>query len=164
MGDFKRDGGKLFRGGHSGGFGGRDRGPITMHQAVCDECGKSCEVPFRPSEGKPVYCNVCFGAKRNEGNNRKRDRFSQKNFGSFNASARNEIGNNSGKGSCDDLKKQLVILNEKMDRLIMAVEGSKNLKELVKLQIEKKVAKTVKSSPVVNAKKSIKKSSKNKKR
>ena len=31
-----------------------------MHEATCDQCGKTCEVPFRPTTGKPVYCNDCF--------------------------------------------------------------------------------------------------------
>lgn len=32
----------------------------TMHDAVCDECGKDCKVPFRPSGDKPIYCSDCF--------------------------------------------------------------------------------------------------------
>lgn len=31
-----------------------------MHAAVCAECGKECEVPFEPREGKPVYCSECY--------------------------------------------------------------------------------------------------------
>lgn len=31
-----------------------------MHDAVCDKCRKDCQVPFRPTGGKPVYCNNCF--------------------------------------------------------------------------------------------------------
>ncbi len=34
-----------------------------MHDAVCVKCGKNCQVPFRPSSGKPVYCNDCFERK-----------------------------------------------------------------------------------------------------
>ena len=36
-----------------------------MFQAVCANCGKDCEVPFQPSEGKPVFCSDCF--KKNDG-------------------------------------------------------------------------------------------------
>ena len=32
-----------------------------MYQAVCDKCKKECEVPFRPTSGKPIYCDGCFG-------------------------------------------------------------------------------------------------------
>lgn len=45
--------------------GGSDRGSTTMHKAVCDECGKDCEVPFRPTGGKPVYCSNCFSGHDN---------------------------------------------------------------------------------------------------
>ena len=46
---------------------GSNRGPVTMHQAVCDKCRKECEVPFRPTSGKPVYCSNCFEDKKNAG-------------------------------------------------------------------------------------------------
>jgi CxxC-x17-CxxC domain-containing protein len=35
-----------------------------MHKAKCSECGKECEVPFKPAEGRPVYCKDCFMKKR----------------------------------------------------------------------------------------------------
>ena len=27
---------------------------------VCDKCGEDCQVPFRPSSSKPVYCDKCY--------------------------------------------------------------------------------------------------------
>ncbi len=51
------------RGGFNrGGFGGRrfDRRPQEKHKAVCAKCKKDCEVPFRPTEGRDVFCNECF--------------------------------------------------------------------------------------------------------
>ena len=47
-------------GGHGGGGGGGSFGPREMHKATCSDCGQECEVPFKPTEGKPVYCNNCF--------------------------------------------------------------------------------------------------------
>ena len=44
--------------------GGFDRGPREMHKAICSDCGKECEVPFQPTEGKPVFCRECFAKKR----------------------------------------------------------------------------------------------------
>ncbi len=29
-------------------------------KAVCSECGKECEIPFKPTSGRPVKCNSCF--------------------------------------------------------------------------------------------------------
>jgi len=39
-------------------------GPREMHDATCTECGAECKVPFKPTEGKPVYCRECFSKKR----------------------------------------------------------------------------------------------------
>jgi len=41
-----------------------NRYPREMHKAVCSECGKDCEVPFKPTEGKPVFCRECFAKRR----------------------------------------------------------------------------------------------------
>ncbi|MFH0936198.1 MAG: CxxC-x17-CxxC domain-containing protein [Candidatus Woesearchaeota archaeon] len=38
--------------------------PREMHKATCAECKKECEVPFKPTEGKPVYCRECYAKKR----------------------------------------------------------------------------------------------------
>jgi len=81
MGDYNRDdrssggfgggrysfgggrGGGGFRGGDRGGrggFGGGRGGDREMFSATCSSCGKECKVPFRPTNGKPVYCSDCF--------------------------------------------------------------------------------------------------------
>jgi CxxC-x17-CxxC domain-containing protein len=38
----------------------RPRQPLEFHHAVCSKCHNSCEVPFKPFEGKEVFCNNCF--------------------------------------------------------------------------------------------------------
>jgi len=43
-----------------GGYNRRDSGRPTMHPAVCDSCGNDCEVPFKPTGDKPIYCSDCF--------------------------------------------------------------------------------------------------------
>jgi len=56
----RRDFGRRdFRKRDSGGYGGRRE----MYKAVCAECGKECEIPFEPKEGRPVYCSDCFEKK-----------------------------------------------------------------------------------------------------
>ncbi len=39
---------------------GFDRGSREMHKSVCAGCGKECEVPFRPTGERPVYCRECW--------------------------------------------------------------------------------------------------------
>lgn len=35
-----------------------------LHDAVCSECGKETQVPFKPTEGKPVYCRDCYRSRK----------------------------------------------------------------------------------------------------
>ncbi|MFA5086866.1 MAG: CxxC-x17-CxxC domain-containing protein [Candidatus Paceibacterota bacterium] len=41
-------------------FGGNDRGRPQMHEAICSDCGKRCEVPFKPTSDRAIYCSQCF--------------------------------------------------------------------------------------------------------
>ena len=43
---------------------GSDRGSRVMHKSVCADCGKECEVPFRPTGDRPVYCQECWVKRR----------------------------------------------------------------------------------------------------
>ena len=36
-----------------------------LFSAVCSECGKDTQVPFKPTAGKPVYCRDCFQKRGN---------------------------------------------------------------------------------------------------
>lgn len=31
---------------------------------VCSQCGKETTVPFKPTQGRPVYCRECFQQRR----------------------------------------------------------------------------------------------------
>ncbi|MFH0876704.1 MAG: CxxC-x17-CxxC domain-containing protein [Candidatus Omnitrophota bacterium] len=53
--------------GFQGGSGGYDRRPREMHKAVCAECKKECEVPFKPSGDRPIYCKECYSKKKDSG-------------------------------------------------------------------------------------------------
>jgi len=47
-----------------------------VFKAICAECGKECEIPFEPTEGRPVRCDDCFKKNRgkfSKGGNRRRD-------------------------------------------------------------------------------------------
>ena len=43
-------------GGGGGGYGGSRQ----MHDATCADCGSACQVPFMPTQDRPVYCSDCF--------------------------------------------------------------------------------------------------------
>ena len=47
------------RGGRENSF--QDR---SFTKAICAECKTECEVPFRPSGDRPVYCKDCFSKRK----------------------------------------------------------------------------------------------------
>ena len=47
-----------------GGYSGGGYQRRQMHPAVCASCGKDCEVPFEPRNGRPVYCSDCYATTR----------------------------------------------------------------------------------------------------
>ena len=55
------------RGGGGFGGGGYSSGPREMHKATCAECKQECEVPFKPSGDRPVYCKECFSKRKDSG-------------------------------------------------------------------------------------------------
>lgn len=85
-------------GGGRGGFGGGG-GRSEMHQATCSDCGNRCEVPFKPSAGKPVFCNNCF-KKNGDSGSGKFDRPSYGRFDSNRGDGRG--GSNMHQATCSD--------------------------------------------------------------
>lgn len=60
----ERRGGGGFRGGGGGFRGGGGFGPREMHKIKCSSCGADAEVPFKPQEGRAVYCKDCYAKQR----------------------------------------------------------------------------------------------------
>lgn len=122
------------------------RGDRKMFVAVCNKCGGRAEVPFRPTEGKPVYCNNCFSQEGRRGDrrdDRRRDRYSNM--------PRDTVGNR-------QLSDQLKSVSNKLDKVISILEGTvpKKKSETLKPEPKEKAKKTA-------VKKSVKKAAKKKK-
>lgn len=124
----------------------RDGGRPPLHDAICNECGKDCKVPFRPSGDKPVYCSECFEAKG--GNERRDSRSSQRGsydrprFGGGRDSGRSGQGGNTGGPDFSQLTKNIEILNSKLDKIIFLL-GSDEKKEVKAKAKPKKAKKAV---------------------
>ncbi|MFH1451749.1 MAG: CxxC-x17-CxxC domain-containing protein [archaeon] len=43
-----------------------DRKPAEKHKAICTSCKKECEVPFKPTPGRDVFCTECWRKNRQE--------------------------------------------------------------------------------------------------
>lgn len=168
MGNFKREGGGSRFGGRPS-FGGRDGGrggdrprlqkrdwgekgfSKEMFSAICSECGKKCEVPFRPMNGKPVFCTECFAANKGESS---RDEAPRRSFADnrgfekprFDRPQNNFGGNKGG----DDVSRKIEILTAKIDKLtqaVVALSGTKPV-SFQKPVIQKDVVKNVTVAPV----------------
>ena len=112
------------RGGSQGGRGGFGDREVTMHDATCAECGKPCQVPFRPTQGKPVYCKDCYGLKGGQEN--RDDRFPRKEFKKdfskdFNVDRPARPSFDAPR--VDPTATQLEMVNAKLERLIKIVES-----------------------------------------
>lgn len=88
----------------------RDSEKSPMHRATCDHCGRDCEVPFKPSTGKPIYCSSCFDKHQNK---------DQKKFGSDRADRKFSGGESRKRGNdSDPLRKEIAQLNKKLDKIL----------------------------------------------
>ena len=52
---------KTKRQGGSGGFA------KTETMTTCSQCGRETTVPFKPTQGRPVYCRECFLSRKAAG-------------------------------------------------------------------------------------------------
>jgi CxxC-x17-CxxC domain-containing protein len=152
-GGFNRGGDRGGRGGFGGGrssfgegrggFGrGGDRGDRPMYTATCSNCGKECQVPFRPTNGKPVYCSDCFEKMGNGGRNEER---------------RDDRPSFRPQAPSFDSKAQLDAINAKLDRILGILAPAPVIKE-------EKIIKVVDEVKPEKAKKVVKKVASEKKK
>lgn len=137
-------------------YGGRDSGRSLMHDAVCDECGKDCQVPFRPSSGKPVYCSNCFEEKGGRDSNRSGRGVSQRRSYGDRGSGRSS--QRSDRGSSQFTEK-IEVLNTKLDKIINLLSpADKKKSKLVKAKLKKnKKSKIIKKDEVIDVLKLVEK-------
>lgn len=153
MGNFNKfghGGGRPSFGGGGGRFGGRGDGPREMHQATCSKCGQGCEVPFRPTSDRAVFCSNCFKrgdaptsnfAPKSFGGDRDRDR------------GRGDMGGgfSNARAAAPDAvtKAQIDALNGKLDKILALLTTPKVMaapKTEPEVKTKKVVAKKAKAT------------------
>ncbi len=131
-----RGGGRGFGGGGRSSFGGgRDDRPREMFKTVCSNCNKSCEVPFRPTTGKPVYCSDCFETMG--GRSERPERSDRPRFDSPRRDDKQSV-------PFQDNSKQLNDLNAKLDKIILLLTPKKEEVE-VKTEIKEVLVEKIKT-------------------
>ncbi|MGD1003119.1 MAG: CxxC-x17-CxxC domain-containing protein [Minisyncoccia bacterium] len=92
--------------------------------AVCSNCGKKCQVPFRPDGEKPVYCKDCFDMPRKAMTGKKK--FSTSPAASFSNSANfgstAPTASAAGGKSIADLTRQIAAMNTKIDTMLKILQ------------------------------------------
>ncbi len=164
MNNFKKNN-RFGGGGFKDGFGAKKE----MFKTTCADCGKTCEVPFKPNGKKPVYCNDCFaknGGQTNEAPSRdfqkksyapsrdSRDSYNSRpsyNSNTSNSSSYAKPQNNAQNNdkTFEELTRQLVNLNSKFDKLVTLAEAYFSKPEVVVAE------KTEKKSSKKGTKKSV---------
>jgi len=43
-----------------------ERPTRPMYAVICYGCGENCEVPFKPSGNRPVFCRKCFARRKEQ--------------------------------------------------------------------------------------------------
>lgn len=124
FGEKDRFGKKRFSGNSPKKFGmnkmGMRKGPKKdneSHNVICDKCGKECEVPFKPTSGKPIFCRRCF--KDKEGSSSYDD--SKRNYDTQPDSRDNrrdyrESDNNTKSSQLDEINRKLDEIIEMLNR------------------------------------------------
>jgi CxxC-x17-CxxC domain-containing protein len=105
---------RAYRNARSGGASGA----FQKFDAICSNCGKKCQVPFRPDGTKPVYCKDCFGIPREAMTGKAgKKKFSVGSTVSFAAPA--TVGGSAAGGkSIADLTRQIAAMNTKIDTML----------------------------------------------
>ncbi len=112
---------------------GRDR---QMYRATCAKCGNDCEVPFKPTGERPVYCNNCFKSMRDSDPRRSDDRDSRGRRDNYSEN-RNDRGNENTEGQ---FKKQFESLNWKLDKILKSLSPAAPQEVVQEENIEEKAS------------------------
>jgi len=121
----KSFGGSRFGGKKSFGQGGGRDGQKEMFSAICATCGKECEVPFRPTGERPVYCRDCFGGKTDAPRNDFGRRDNQRSF-EPRRSAPTFALQQKPQGDdrrFDEMKRQIDAVHNKLDVVVKMIEA-----------------------------------------
>lgn len=147
MGDFKKGGSRPNYGGKQD-FKHGDGAKKPMFEAICATCNKKCQVPFRPNGEKPVYCSDCFrgGQANTPQGNFNRPQQSQT-FAPISQVPDRRI---------DDLKKQIEVMNSKLDNIVRLIGGGSSLppaqvvtiKPVVERHLIQKPASVMEDNPI----------------
>lgn len=130
-----------------------------MHDATCSSCGKDCQVPFRPTGSRPIFCSICFDKQGNKGS----EEFGEKSYGKprFGDKRKREFQKENAvfdTKNAEHLKMEFSKLHAKLDTILHALE-TRAVSTPVEIDLEESGEKAPfkMKTKVVGAKKTTKK-------
>ncbi len=121
--------------------GDRERsGRPELFSAICSNCGKPCELPFRPNGDRPVFCRDCFDKKddaRGHSTFQRTERPRE-----FRSPSREN-----GSHDSSELKKQIANLEFKMDKMLKMLEHNAQSHKHTPVEVMKEVSLPEKLTP-----------------
>lgn len=106
--DREKTGGRGFKGGRKDYGDKKPGGRPAMFSATCKQCGKDCEVPFRPTGSRPIFCSTCFDKQEKSGASRMGEKSYQT--------------HGSGDRGLEQLQRQVELMNAKLDKILKAID------------------------------------------
>jgi CxxC-x17-CxxC domain-containing protein len=91
-------------------------GGLELFEVTCDKCGRKCDVPFKPTGNKPVYCRSCF--RENE-SAEPRDDFEPR--GKFRGRSKDKFRDDFD-SKVTMSSKDVEIINRKLDKILKALK------------------------------------------
>lgn len=116
----------------------RDR---QMFKVTCSNCGKECEVPFRPTGGRPVYCSDCFRTMGGPDSRNNDDRGPRR--PSFDNRDRDRRPIQQSQPQQPQYREQFESLNAKLDKILKILTAPVVSREETPVVKEEKIAKEV---------------------
>ncbi len=104
-----------------------------LFPARCSSCQMNCEVPFRPSSDKPVYCSACFNKKNsnamrdfNKSHGERRDEVRSDVRPAYAERPMRVENQSHASPHTEDIKRQLANLESKLNRVLEIVNTLKS--------------------------------------
>lgn len=91
---------------------------FELHHSRCDSCGVECDLPFKPTSNKPVYCRSCF--RKNQNNESKTNHLRDFKSSEFGSKDRRNSFNNSKNSINSSI--ELEQINRKLDKIMKALK------------------------------------------
>jgi CxxC-x17-CxxC domain-containing protein len=100
----------------------RDSG-FELHEVTCDKCGVKCDIPFKPTNNKPVYCRSCFRKESGSESRGAPEKFESRGRDRFESKPKfEELKSHNEPSTSNVSSEDLDKINRKLDKIMKALK------------------------------------------